>query len=95
MVYSPDYQTSPMSYDPPDPGEYGADVIEVEAESKRDAIILGVAALMKERRHTWASDNRGDGQPPWAGYKADEVCAHECHNSPDDEGDCACCGEPK
>src|SRR5207245_3450047 len=43
LVYSPDHQTIPMSYEPPDPGEYGADTIMVEAESKRDAIMLGVA----------------------------------------------------
>lgn len=96
IVYSPEYQCVPMSYDPPDPGEYGADACEVEANNKRDAIMLGVAQIMRTQRRSYAEDNRGDGLPPWAGYKAEQVCAHECHKTPEAEDACGkCCADGK
>lgn len=73
-VVSPEYKTSlGGAYEPP---EYGCDCVEVEAETKREAVILGVREALKQR-HSWAEDNRSDGQSPFAGYRAElAVCPH-------------------
>jgi hypothetical protein len=44
------------------------DVIEVEAETKRDALLLGVKAMISDRhRFEWCRDQRRDGLSPYAG----------------------------
>jgi len=79
-VISPSYETS-GSYALCEPPEYGADVVEVEARTKREAVIKGVKILLEKPqgygRTTWASTNRSDGQSPFAGYKAEVArCGH-------------------
>jgi hypothetical protein len=49
MVLSPEYQAISMSYDPPDPGEFGRDYIEVEADNPQDAKLFAVKLWRKER----------------------------------------------
>ena len=71
-MVSPEHETHFGCADPPEPPEYGCDVVEIEADSKRDAVILGVSMLLKDHK-SWASMNRQDGLPPWAGYKVEEV----------------------
>lgn len=74
-VVSPEYQTYGCA-DPPEPPEYGCDCVEVQARTKREAQILGVRQMLKQR-HSWAEDNISDGRPPWKGIKVEEaVCAH-------------------
>lgn len=55
------------------------DVIEIEAESKRDAIALGVREMLKGgkqdfgNRYRWCRGQRIDGLSPYAGVWAEEV----------------------
>lgn len=73
FVVSPGYESYGRPYgDPPEPPEYGCDVLEIEADSKRTALILGVREMLTWRE-SWAKDNRDDGLPPWAGYRVEEV----------------------
>ena len=59
------------------PIEYGCDVIEVEAETKRDAIALGVKLMLQDVspvKHVtfeWCKDSREDGCSPFAGVTAE------------------------
>lgn len=64
------------------PMEYSADVIEIEAETRRDAVTLGVKEMLRVGRRgdfKWCLDARRDGVSPYAGVKAypveDEVGA--------------------
>jgi len=66
-VVSPEYSSGGGAYEPP---EWGADCILIEADTKRDAIILGVREIMRTQRRSWAKDNRDSDLPPWAGYRA-------------------------
>lgn len=58
------------------PMEYGADVIEIDAETARDAIALGVGEMLTGRsdgyggQYRWCVDARSDGVNPYAGVKA-------------------------
>lgn len=75
-VVSPEYMTDHGSYDPPEPPEYGCDVFEVEARTRREAIIAGVRLALAGPR-SYARDNRLDGVSPHAGYRAElAVCGH-------------------
>ena len=75
-VSSPDYTTGGYIGDPPEPPEYGADCVEVRAHTKREAIVLGVR-LMRKQRRSWAEENISDGRPPWEGIRAEEaICEH-------------------
>ncbi|HKP75327.1 MAG TPA: hypothetical protein VJT67_07265 [Longimicrobiaceae bacterium] len=77
-VFSPEYETHSACWDPPEPPEYGCEVYQVEAESKRAAIIAGVRiALKTDPDGSWAGVNRQDCISPFAGYKAElAVCGH-------------------
>jgi hypothetical protein len=63
------------------PPERGADVIEIEAETRRDAIALGVREMLRGRpgghgrgmRYQWCRDRRTDGCSPYAGVDAFEA----------------------
>ena len=60
------------------PVEYGCDGIEIEAETRRDAISLGVREMLKGgkgghgrgMRYQWCRDQRSDGVSPYAGVTA-------------------------
>jgi hypothetical protein len=48
-----------------------ADVIEVEADTRRDAIALGVKAMLSDHRHyAYCLDQRGSDLCPFTGVKA-------------------------
>lgn len=55
------------------------DVIEIEAENRRDAIALGVMEMLKGGRqgkydrYQWCRDQRADGLCPYDGVRAEEV----------------------
>lgn len=67
------------------PTEWGCDVIEVEADTRRDAIALGVKEMLRGRvgghgrwmRYQWCIDQRSDGASPYAGVKAEPVAAED------------------
>jgi hypothetical protein len=69
FVYSPEYETPAYGMNPP---EWGSDVVQVEAASKRDALLLGVKE-MERKCMRWVRNNRWDGKPPWAGIKVEKV----------------------
>jgi hypothetical protein len=46
------------------------DAIEVEAETKRDALLLGVKAMTEDHRHyDWCREQRESGLSPYAGFE--------------------------
>jgi hypothetical protein len=73
MVVTPSYET----YYSDEPPEYGSDVIEIEADTARDAISLGVKVMLnnlwrpdKYTRYKYCKNQRLDGCSPYAGVKA-------------------------
>lgn len=78
-VISPEYSSGGGAYEPP---EWGCDCVEVEARSKREAVVLGVRKILTEARSRWrrdsyAASNRDSGSPPFAGYRAELArCGH-------------------
>lgn len=77
-VITPEYAvTVPVTDEGDGPKEYGCDVIEIEAETRRDAIALGVREMLKGRvggmRYQWCLDQRGDGLSPYHGVTAEPV----------------------
>ena len=70
MVVTPEYgEVIPILDYGEGPLEYQADVIEVEAETRRDAIIIGVA-LMRRDPSAYHWFEHADGNP-YAGVKAE------------------------
>lgn len=76
-VISPEYGTKiPILDDGSGPIEYGCDFVEVEARTKREALLIGVRRMLRERR-SWALDQRSDGANPFVGYKVELArCGH-------------------
>jgi hypothetical protein len=75
-VVTPQYgRVIPILDDGTGPMEYGADVVEVEAESKRDAIAFGVRAMLRGswREFKWCRDQRDSGLSPYGGVRALEA----------------------
>lgn len=70
-VVTPEYPSG-CGYD--EPPEWGADVIEVEARTRREAVRIGVKEMLRigGRQYRWVHDQRGNGQNPFAGVKAHE-----------------------
>lgn len=69
LVCSPERMREFNDYDePPEPFCY---VAEVEASTKREAIIAAVKTLDFAG---WRVECKGDGRPPWAGLKATFIC---------------------
>ena len=92
-VITPEYGVViPVTDEGQGPTEYGCDVIEIEAETRRDAIVFGVREMLKGRRgghgrgmrYQWCLDTRGDGTSPYAGVTAEAVPACGCT----DDGSC-------
>jgi hypothetical protein len=50
--------------------ETAADVVEVRARTRREAITLGGLEMLR-LGYRWVHDNRSDGVPPWKGLKAE------------------------
>ena len=73
-VVSPEYE---MYSDQDEPPEWGCDVVEVEAGTKREAVVIGVRRLLGSRHQTWPKLNRMDERSPFAGMRAElAVCGH-------------------
>src|SRR6266571_3678987 len=75
-VVTPEYGVViPVTSEGQGPVEWGADVIEIEAETGQDAISLGVREMLKgrlgghgpEMRYRWCLDTQSDGCSPYAG----------------------------
>lgn len=73
LVVTPEYGTViPILDDGTGPTEYGADVIEIETSTARDAVTMGVS-LMLRRGDRWCTEARLDGASPYAGVRAYRV----------------------
>lgn len=71
FVITPAYERYPINvYGEPDPLEYGADVVEVEAETKRKALVEGVRELRRTRSE-WIRDQLSDNRNPFSGLTAE------------------------
>ena len=71
-VITPEYgEVIPITDDGQGPTEYGCDVIEVEAETRRDAILVGVQ-LMRAHERDYHYFRHCDGNP-FVGVKAEEI----------------------
>lgn len=78
LVVTPEYDTiEPVTDEGQGPTITVVDVIEVEAETKRDAIVLGVKLMLENKwrpdkwtKFHWCRDQRCDKLSPYAGVKA-------------------------
>lgn len=73
VVVTPEYGTVIPIVDGQGPMEYGCDLVYVEAETRRDALHLGVK-LMKQRGDDWFDNCEN----PYAGIKV--LPAHVCEH---------------
>jgi hypothetical protein len=86
LVLTPEYGVLiPVTDEGQGPIEYGCDGIEIEAETKRDAIVLGVKEMLKGgrgghgrgERYEWCRDQRDDNRSPYTGVYAVDLEALE------------------
>ncbi len=78
LVITPEYgDVVPVLDYSQGPIEYGRDVIEVEASSSRDAIALGVKAMLNSREYRYCRDVRQAGENPYSGVFAELVTSDE------------------
>lgn len=74
-VITPEYEVYPQSMY--EPAEWGCDVIEIEAATRRDAISLGVVVMLRGgkrdefTRYKYCYDSRSDGCNPFTGVRAE------------------------
>lgn len=78
LVITPEYdEVMPVLDDGSGPVETGRDVIEIDAETSRDAIALGVQEMLRSSRqddysvYSWCRWARLDGCSPYAGVVAE------------------------
>ena len=70
FIVTPAYERYPgNAYGDPEPPEYGADVVEVEADNKRKALVAGVKELRRTRSR-WLQDHDGN---PFTGLKVESA----------------------
>ena len=94
-VVTPEYgQVIPILDDGTGPLEYGADVVEVEASTRRDAIAFGVRMMLRGhyREFKWCHDQRDSGLSPYAGVMAEPAPSPEAVAHYES---CGLCGEGK
>lgn len=99
IVYTPAYERrGEHYYSPP---EYGSDVVEVEADTRRQAAILGMQELRRINSQ-WVRDMESDNRNPFNGIKVEAIddCllgrCHECGSelgNPKAHGVCQACQE--
>ena len=99
LVLTPEYgEVIPITDEGQGPTEYGRDAIEVEADTRRDAIWMGVKLMRAdEQEYHWFRHADGN---PFIGITAEEVppMCRACEGTGDGEihgvsGECsACCG---
>ena len=71
FVITPAYECYPRNaYVDPEPPEYVADVVEVDAPTKRQALVQGVRELRRTRSR-WLEDQVSNGSNPFTGLKAE------------------------
>lgn len=77
MVVTPEYgEVIPILDDGTGPEEWGADVVFVEAETKRRALVEGVRELRRIHSH-WMEDQYSNVSNPFTGLKAEiSECQH-------------------
>ena len=68
IVCTPIYDRIPDMYY--EPGEPGCDVVEVEAETKREALVKGLR-LLRQQRSQWVNDQQSDGRSPFNGLQTE------------------------
>lgn len=83
LVITPEYSYTEIVCAEGGPTYTACDVIEIEAETRRDAIALGVMEMLKGGRtrgiigwydaYRWCLDQRADGLCPYTGVRAEEV----------------------
>ena len=76
LVFTPEYgKVIPILDDGSGPTEYGCDVIEVEAETQRDAIAFGVKLMLAapDSEYPYVHDARSDKVCPYTGVRAELV----------------------
>jgi hypothetical protein len=82
LVCSPEYgEVVPILDDGTGPMEYGCDVVHVEAETREDALLLGVMLLKKQGARYVV-----DGENPYAGVKVESMICPK-HGMPEWKGD--------
>lgn len=69
IVYTPYYSRTMGSTLDLDPPEYVADVVDVEANTKREALIKGLQKLRRGDSY-WVREMEGDLRNPFNGLKA-------------------------
>ncbi len=69
LIVTPAYESGGDYYEPP---EVGADVVEVEAETARDAVAIGVKLMLAGNRkfYRYCRNQRTNGCSPYAGVRA-------------------------
>ena len=74
IVLSPEYETAPMCWDPPEPPEYGRDVaLIVNAATASQAKWAAVRLWERHQRRSWPAEMRLDGRHPLSGVTAGRV----------------------
>jgi hypothetical protein len=76
LVFTPEYsEVIAILDDGSGPIEYGCDVIEVEAETRRDAIAFGVKLMLAatHSKYPYVHDARSDKVCPYTGVRAELV----------------------
>lgn len=76
MVVTPEYQSLSEYIDGYSLYEPACDVVSVEAYTKREALIAGVAE-MRRKKLEWIRDQESDKASPFSGLKAESaLCSH-------------------
>ena len=87
-VVSPVYEAGGFS----EPSEPGSDYVEVDARTKREALVAGLRKMRADSRMQWWRDNAPGS--PFRGLKAIEMCAHGMPLEEVVNGWCEDCGGP-
>lgn len=72
FVITPEYEYQEVIIDGSGPLIPTCDVIEIEAENRRDAIKLGVREMLRKPRFEYCKGKRSDGLCPYTGVYAEE-----------------------
>jgi len=71
LVVTPEYDVKiPITDEGEGPTESEADTFEIEAETRRDAISLGVKFMLKDANYRWCKEQRRDNRSPYTGVQA-------------------------
>mgnify|MGYP001617182398 CR=1 FL=1 len=76
FVVTPPVMWQDIVFDGQGPWYEDPDVIEIEAETAKDAVAMGVKLMLKSRDYSYCRDQRSDGCSPYTGVKAE--CTMDC-----------------